>query len=182
VAGSSGNGSIQHLALEVFTRATGAKILHLPFDGGGPLQQAFGRGVLDVMLETGSNVTGHVQAGTLRPLAVMGRERLSSLSAVPTFGEAGINGLEVSAWFGLLAPKGTPDDVSARIATATLAALERPDVRSALASIGGLITPMGPDVFKRFIAEESDRWRGVIASSGMVQLGTSPGQSLRTPQ
>ncbi len=111
----------------------------------------------------------------------MGRERLSNLPAVPTLAEAGISGLEVSAWFGLLAPAGTPEDVAIRITAATLAALEQPDVRSVLASIGGVITPMGPDVFKRFIAEENDRWRGVIAASGMTQLGTSPGQSLRTP-
>jgi tripartite-type tricarboxylate transporter receptor subunit TctC len=71
VGGSSGNGSIQHLALETFSRATGARILHIPFAGGGPLQEAFERGVLGVLLETGSNVVKHVQAGTLRPLAMM---------------------------------------------------------------------------------------------------------------
>jgi tripartite-type tricarboxylate transporter receptor subunit TctC len=80
VAGSSGNGSIQHLALETFSRTTGAKILHIPFAGGGPLQEAFERGALGVLLETGSNIVKHVQAGTLRPLAVMARERLSNAS------------------------------------------------------------------------------------------------------
>ena len=182
VAGSSGNGSIQHLALEIFSRTAGIKMLHIPFAGGGPLQEAFERGALGVLLETGSNIVKHVQAGTLRPLAVMARERLSTLPAVPTLAEAGIGGLEVSAWFGLLAPVRTPGDISARITEATLAALERPDVRAALASIGGLITPMEADTFKRFIADENERWGRVIGTSGLVPLGTSPVRSIGTPQ
>jgi tripartite-type tricarboxylate transporter receptor subunit TctC len=181
VAGSSGNGSIQHLALETFSRATGAKILHIPFAGGGPLQEAFERGALSVLLETGSNIVKHVQAGTLRPLAVMARDRLSTLPDVPTLAEASIAGLEVSAWFGLLAPVRTPDDMAARISAATLAALELPDVRAALAAIGGLVTPMGADVFKRFIADENERWRGVISEAGLLPLGTSPVGRIGTP-
>jgi tripartite-type tricarboxylate transporter receptor subunit TctC len=182
VAGSSGNGSIQHLAIETFSRATGVKILHIPFAGGGPLQEAFERGALSVLLETGSNIVKHVQAGTLRPLAVMARQRLSTLPDVPTLAESGIDGLEVSAWFGLLAPVRTPDDVSARITAATLAALERPEVRAALAAIGGLVTPMGADLFKRFIADENERWRRVIAESGLVPIGTTPIGRIGTPQ
>jgi tripartite-type tricarboxylate transporter receptor subunit TctC len=182
VAGSSGNGSIQHLALETFSRTTGAKILHIPFAGGGPLQQAFERGALAVLLETGSNVVKHVEAGTLRPLAVMARERLSTLPAVPTLAEAGIGGLEVSAWFGLLTPSRTPDDISARITEATLAALELPDVRTALAAIGGLTTPMGADAFKRFIADENERWRRVVGAAGLDPLGTGPIRNIGTPQ
>lgn len=182
VAGTSGNGSIQHLALESFTRATGARILHIPFAGGGPMQEAFGRGALDVLMETGSNVMKHVEAGTLRPLAVMGRARLSTLPAVPTLAEAGIDGLDVSAWFGLLAPAATPAEMSARVAAATMAALELPDVRAALAAIGGLITPIGTDAFKRFIEDENERWRRVIGASGMIPLGTGSVPSIGTPQ
>jgi tripartite-type tricarboxylate transporter receptor subunit TctC len=182
VAGSSGSGSIQHLAIEMFSRATGAKILHIPFAGGGPLQEAFQRGALGVLLETGSNIVKHVQAGTLRPLAVMARERLSTLPAVPTLAEAGIDGLEVSAWFGLLAPARTPDEVSVRITNATLAALALPDVRAALAAIGGLVTPMDAGVFKRFIAGENERWGRVITESGLVPIGTSPVGRIGTPQ
>jgi tripartite-type tricarboxylate transporter receptor subunit TctC len=181
VAGSSGNGSIQHLAIETFSRTTGAKILHIPFAGGGPLQAAFERGALSVLLETGSNIVKHVQAGTLRPLAVMARERLSTLPDVPTLAEAGIDGLEVSAWFGLLAPVRTPDDMSARITAATLAALELPDVRAALTAIGGLVTPMGADVFKRFIADENERWGRVIAAAGLLPIGTGPIGRIGTP-
>jgi tripartite-type tricarboxylate transporter receptor subunit TctC len=182
VAGSSGNGSIQHLALETFSRSTSAKILHIPFAGGGPLQEAFERGVIDVLFETGSNISKHVKAGTLRPLAVMAGQRLSTHPEVPTLAEAGITGLEVSAWFGLLTPARTPDEMSVRISKATLAALELADVRAALANIGGLTTPMGADAFKRFIADENERWSRVISTSGLIPIGTSPVRSLGTPQ
>lgn len=182
-AGSSGNGSIQHLALELFSRTTGARILHFPFAGGGPLQQAFERGTLDVLLETGSNVVRHVQAGTLRPLAVMGRERLSMLPQVPTLAETGIGGLDVSAWFGLLAPGGTPADIAARLTAATLGALGQADVRAALAAIGGLASPLSADAFRRFIVAESERWGRVINVSGVAPIGTTPiRRGIGTPQ
>jgi tripartite-type tricarboxylate transporter receptor subunit TctC len=135
-----------------------------------------------VLLETGSNIVMHFQAGTLRPLAVMARQRLSTLPDVPTLAESGIDGLEVSAWFGLLAPVRTPDAMSVRITAATLAALERPEVRDALTAIGGLVTPMGADVFKGFIADENERWRRVIAESGLVPIGTTPIGRIGTPQ
>ena len=90
VVGSSGNGSIQHLAYEIFSRVHDVKFIHIPFAGGGPLQQAFERGALDVLFETGSNIVNHVKAGTLRALAVMARERLSILPDVPTVAEAGL--------------------------------------------------------------------------------------------
>src|SRR5262249_54448116 len=104
VVGSSGNGSIQHLAAEMFSQATKIQMVHIPFAGGGPLQQAFERGAIDVLMETGSNIVKHVQAGTLRPLGVMAHERLSILPGVSTLSEQGMPGLEVAAWFGLLAP------------------------------------------------------------------------------
>ncbi len=111
----------------------------------------------------------------------MARERLSTLPDVPTLAEAGIDGLDVSAWFGLLAPARTPDDMSTRISAATLAALEQPEVRAALAAIGGLVTPMGAEVFKRFIADENERWGRVIAASGLVPIGTNPIGRMGTP-
>jgi tripartite-type tricarboxylate transporter receptor subunit TctC len=182
VAGSSGNGSIQHLACEIFSRAAGFKLVHIPFAGGGPLQQAFERGALELLLETGSNIVKHVQAGTLKPLAIMGRERLAILPDVPTLAEAGIPGLEVSAWFGLLAPAQTPAEMCARLTAATLVALDVPDVRAALTAIGGLAMPMDAEAFRHHIAAENDRWRLVIGASGLVPIGTDPLRSIGTPR
>jgi tripartite-type tricarboxylate transporter receptor subunit TctC len=183
VVGSSGNGSIQHLAYETFSRANDVKFIHIPFAGGGPLQQAFERGALDVLFETGSNIVRHVEAGTLRPLAVMAGERLSILPDVPTVAEAGLGALDVSAWFGLLAPTQTPDAVAKHIADATLRSLELPQVRSALNAIGGIVAPMPSDRFKAFIAEENKRWARVIREAGPPQQGGGgSARSLGTPQ
>lgn len=182
ILGSSGNGSIQHLAGEIFCRTAGIETVHIPFAGGGPLQQAFERGALDLLLETGSNVVKHVRAGTLCAVAVMGQERIGMLPDVPTLAEAGMPGLEVSAWFGLLAPTRTPAEVCGRISGATLAALAREDVRSALAAIGGLAAPMPPADFARFIATENERWGRVIREAGVSPLGTGSGGTIGTPQ
>jgi tripartite-type tricarboxylate transporter receptor subunit TctC len=182
VVGSSGNGSIQHLASEIFSRANDVKFIHIPFAGGGPLQQAFERGALDVLFETGSNIVNHVKAGTLRALAVMARERLSILPDVPTVAEVGLSALDVSAWFGLLAPVQTPDEIATRITDATLLSLALPQVRSALNAIGGIAAPMPADRFKRFIAEENERWGRVIRDAGPQQPGTGTSRSLGTPQ
>jgi tripartite-type tricarboxylate transporter receptor subunit TctC len=181
VVGSSGNGSIQHLASEIFGRTADIRMVHIPFAGGGPLQQAFERGAIDVLLETGSNIVKHVHAGTLRPLAVMARERLAILPDVPTLAEEGTHDLEVAAWFGLLAPARTPELVKRLVAAATLDALERPDVRAALAEIGGIVNPKGPDAFRTFIAQENDRWGRIIRDSGVKPLGTG-NRSIGTPQ
>ncbi len=181
VVGSSGNGSIQHLAAEIFGRVADIRMVHIPFAGGGPLQQAFERGAIDVLLETGSNIVKHVHAGTLRPLAVMARERLAILPDVPTLAEEGTQDLEVAAWFGLLAPSRTPDLMKRLIAAATLDALARPDVRAALADIGGLVNPLGPEQFGAFIAQENDRWGRIIRDSGVKPLGTGS-RSIGTPQ
>jgi tripartite-type tricarboxylate transporter receptor subunit TctC len=182
VVGSSGNGSIQHLAYETFCRANGLKMIHLPFAGGGPLQQAFERGAIDALFETGSNIVKHVAAGTLRPLGVMARERLSILPDVPTMAETGLNHLDVSAWFGLLAPVRTPDDVAARLTEATLKSLALPQVREALNAIGGLPAPMGAEQFRSFIAAENERWGGIIRSSTVEPPGSGASRSLGTPQ
>jgi tripartite-type tricarboxylate transporter receptor subunit TctC len=182
VVGSSGNGSIQHLAYETFCRANGLKMVHIPFAGGGPLQQAFERGALDVLFETGSNIVSHVRAGKLRPLAVMGRERLSILPEVPTITEAGLSGLDVSAWFGLLAPARTPDDVAERITEATIKSLELPQVREALNAIGGLPASMRGDAFRRFITAEDERWGSIIRASSAEAAGSGASRSLGTPQ
>jgi tripartite-type tricarboxylate transporter receptor subunit TctC len=181
VVASSGNGSIQHLASEIFSRAAGIRMIQIPFAGGGPLQQAFERGAIDVLLETGSNIVRHVQAGTLRALAVMAPERLPLLPAVPTLAEAGTTGLDVAAWFGLLAPVRTPDDIVRRIGAATLDALAQPEVRTALKAIGGIPKPMAADAFAAFIARENERWGKVIRDAGVTPLGTGT-RSIGTPQ
>jgi tripartite-type tricarboxylate transporter receptor subunit TctC len=107
--------------------------------------------------------------------------RLPLLPAVPTLAEAGMAGLDVAAWFGLLAPVRTPDDIIRRIGTATLDALAQPEVRTALEAIGGIPKPMAADAFAAFIARENERWGKAIRDVGVTPLGTST-RSIGTPQ
>lgn len=182
VVGSSGNGSIQHLAAELFCRETGIETVHIPFAGGGPLQQAFERGAVDLMLETGSNVVKHLRQGTLTAVAVLSRQRLAIVPEVPTLAEAGFAPLDVAAWFGLLAPGKTPPETIERLAKATLEALASPAVRAAYEAIGGLPKPLGPQAFARHIAAENRRWADLIRDAGLSVRGAGSTGTIGTPQ
>jgi len=182
VIGSSGNGSVQHLAGEAFKRTFGLQMLHLPFAGGGPVQEALTKGALDVLCETGSNVVRHVREGRLVALAVMSKQRLATLPDVPTFAELGEGALDVSAWFGLLVPAATPDATQETLSGAVLAVLEEPTVKKALLDIGGLPSPLGRQAFKDFIAAEYARWRKFIHEAGLRPTGTDAGASIGTPR
>ncbi len=167
VVGSSGNGSVQHLASELYRHQMGITMLHVPFAGGGPLQQALLRGDLQVLFETGSNSVAHVKAGRLRALAVMWPDRLATLPDVPTLSELGHKGLDVSAWFGLLTPTAVPEATAAQITAAARASLARPEVRQALSDIGGLPGEEGPDEFVALIAAENARWGRIVREAGI---------------
>jgi tripartite-type tricarboxylate transporter receptor subunit TctC len=182
VVGSSGNGSVQHLAGEAFKRKFGLHTLHLPFAGGGPVQEALTKGALDVLCETGSNVVRHIREGRLAALAVMSKQRLATLPDTPTFAELGYDGLEVSAWFGLLVPAATPQPLQDTLATAVLSVLEDATVQKALTDIGGLPAPLAPKPFGEFIAAEHARWGKFIQDAGLKPTGTDAGASIGTPR
>lgn len=182
VIGSSGNGSVQHLAGEAFKRTYGVQLLHLPFAGGGPVQEALSRGALDVLCETGSNVVRHIREGRLVGLAVMSKQRLATLPDVPTLAELGEPSLDVSAWFGLLVPAATPRNVQEKISTTVLAILEEPGVKQALLEIGGLPLPLGRQAFADFIAAEHVRWGKFIKDAGLRPTGTDASNGIGTPR
>jgi tripartite-type tricarboxylate transporter receptor subunit TctC len=182
VVGSSGNGSVQHLAGEALKKTYGLQTLHLPFAGGGPVQEALTKGALDVLCETGSNVVRHIREGRLAGIAVMSKQRLATLPDVPTFAELGEPALDVSAWFGLLVPAATPQAMQDKLATAVLEVLELAQVKKALLDIGGLPSPLGPAPFKAYIAAEYTRWGNFIKEAGLKPTGTEAGSSIGTPR
>ncbi len=182
IVGSSGNGSIQHLSGELFKRTFGIETLHLPFLGGGPVQEALVKGVLDVLCETGSNVVKHIAEGRLTALAVMGKHRLVVMPDVPTFAELGKPELDVSAWFGLLAPSGTTEAELGQIEAAVLRALSNDDVQAALKAIGGIPAPLNRGEFTSFIASEHKRWGEVIRLGGLNSTGSPTTRGVGTPQ
>ena len=175
VVGSSGNGSIQHLAGEAMKRAYQMKTLHVPFAGGGPVQEALVKGAIDVLCETGSNVVKHIAERRLVGLGVMSDERLSIAPDVPTFAELGRPDLNISAWFGLVAPAATPDDVQKKLSEAVVAVVGRDDVRAALLKIGGQPSPLDQAGFRAHIASEYERWGTVIHEAGIKPIGTERG-------
>jgi tripartite-type tricarboxylate transporter receptor subunit TctC len=182
VIGSSGNGSVQHLSGEAFKRAYGLEMLHLPFAGGGPLQEALEKGALDVLCETGSNVVRHIREARLRGLAVMAKQRLATLPDVPTFTELGEPELDIAAWFGLLVPAATPVAMQERLAKAVLEILAEENVKKALLDIGGLPTALGPVAFQNLIADEYNRWGKFIQEAGLKSTRNDGGLGLGTPR
>jgi tripartite-type tricarboxylate transporter receptor subunit TctC len=163
--GSGGVGSSQHLAGSMFKHLTGADVLHIPYKGSGPAVSDLMAGQVDMMLDTGS--LAQVQAGALRALAVASRQRLPALPDVPTFAEAGVSGMYASAWYGIVAPAGTPDDVVRRLNKEVNAVVADPDMKQRMEAMGALV-PDGqtPEAFGAFMRSEIDRYADIVKMSG----------------
>ena len=126
---SAGSGSTQHLAGELFKLQTRTDILHVPYKGSAPSLTALIAGDVDLIFINVPAVLPHIKSGRLRPLAAAGARRSDLLPDVPTLKEAGINGVEVSVWYGVLAPAGTPREIVATLAAAITRAARSPDIR-----------------------------------------------------
>ena len=167
--GSAGNGSVAHLALELFMQTAKVKLLHVPYKGAGPaLQDALG-GQIDGIFSNPPTVISHVQAGRLRALGVAGKKRLAALADVPTFAEASLSGFEASAWFGLLAPAGTPEPVIGRLNAALVKILGNAEFQQRFAATGAEIAASTPQDFDRLIRSERLKW-GAIISAANIRL------------
>ena len=132
--GIPGVGSTGNLAGLSFQKATGTTFQFVPYRGDGPAVQDMMAGQIDMMIEPSSNFTAQVKAGTIRAIAVPSKTRMTSLPEVPTTDEAGLPGFYASIWFGMWAPKGTPQDVLDKIHAATVAALKNASVKDKLNS------------------------------------------------
>lgn len=164
--GSIGNGSSQHLAGTQFEQLAGVKLTHVPYRAVPPIIVDMGAGRLDASFQLVPNVVEQVRAGTLRALAVATPARLPALPAVPTMAEAGVPGFETAGWFGVVAPRGTPEAIVQRLAKEIGAVLASTEVRERFAAIGAEPMPRGPDAFRAFIAAEVPRWREIVRASG----------------
>jgi tripartite-type tricarboxylate transporter receptor subunit TctC len=165
-AGSAGNGSTPHLALELLRSLARVDITHVPYRGVGPAMTALLAGEIQMMFDTAPLIMPHLRSGAARPLGVTSEQRMAVLPEVPTIAEADVPGYVSSSWFGLVAPAGTPAPVLARIAEAAAAALRQPDVVARFADQGGELGGMGPEEFARFILAEREKWTAVVRASG----------------
>jgi tripartite-type tricarboxylate transporter receptor subunit TctC len=158
--GSAGTGTSQHLAGELFKQLTGIEMTHVPYKGAGPAVADLIGGQIPLMFADISASLGHIRAGKLRALGVTTRERTPLLD-VPTVIEQGVADFDVNAWFGLMAPAGTPRDAVARLSAESAKALNLSATRERLQSLGLNPAPNTPEEFARFIRGELERWAKV---------------------
>ena len=163
---SGSTGSAGHLAGELFNLETGAKMVHVPFKGAAPATQALLAGDTQLMFDNLSNAMPHVRAGKLRALAVTTAQRSKLAPDLPTMTEAGLTEFDISTWFGLFAPAGTPRDIIAKWNAEVVKILEAPAMRERLAAQGAEAAPMSPDRFAAFVASEARKYARIVKLSG----------------
>jgi tripartite-type tricarboxylate transporter receptor subunit TctC len=166
--GTIGAGSLAHLAMSQIGNEFKATFTHVPYKGGGPLINDAIAGHVPLAIASIALFSPHIQAASLRPLAVTSGARASQLPDVPTIAELGLAGFDAESWWGLLAPAGTPPDVIARMYAATAKALQDPRVKQGLTEQGVDYVLSSPEEFGKFIDGEVARWAKVIKANNIV--------------
>lgn len=167
--GSAGNGSPQHLGVEMFKVATGARLTHVPYKGSGPAVTDLIGGQIQLMFSDIPPALPHVKAGKLRAVAVTSLRRQVALPEVPTVAEsgaAGTKGFEAVAWQSVVAPAGTPRELVRKYADALQKVMNRADLRARLEKDGFEPGTMGPEALAAYIRSETERWGKVVKASG----------------
>jgi tripartite-type tricarboxylate transporter receptor subunit TctC len=160
---SAGTGSLTHLTSELFNAAAGIKVRHVPYKGAGPAMTDVAGGQAQMMfgLEVGAGAL--MQAGRLIPLAASGKKRIADLPNVPTLDEAGVHGVDVDSWYGILAPAGTPPAVVAKLEQAI--ALSVKDIGGKLDAVGILPQMIGSQAFAKRLDEQVEMWKKAVQTS-----------------
>ncbi len=164
---SPGIGTTVHLAGDQFARLAGIKLVHVPYKGTAAAAQDLAGGAVDMMSISLGPVTPFVQSGAVRVLAAAAPKRIAGLPDVPTSAEAGLPGYEMSTWFGLFAPRGTPSDVIEAWSAAITRLLDDPAAQRRLAENSVEPLRMGPADFARFIATDAEKWHRIVDESGI---------------
>ncbi|MNT27497.1 Tripartite tricarboxylate transporter family receptor [compost metagenome] len=165
--GSTGSGSSNHLSMELFLELTGTKMTHIPYKGSAPAVSALLAGDIDVLFDNLPNVYPNLIAGKLTGLAATGAKRAPLLPNVPTVVEAGVPGYEVTVWFGMQAPAGTPTDVVKKVNAGMTDMLRDKDVIDRFGKQGVEIVASSPAEFKALVNAEVQKWTGVIDRAGI---------------
>ena len=168
--GSVGIGSSQHLAGEYFSQLTGAKLTHIPYKNIGQYQPDLMAGVVQLGFQWYPNVSSAIQAKGAKALAVAGANRLDALPDTPTTKEAGLPDYVVSGWFALLAPKGTPAPIVAKLNSEVKAAIADPELRARFQQQGAEPIYLPPDQAKKFLADEIVKYHDIITKAGIPQI------------
>ncbi|MFD1711727.1 Bug family tripartite tricarboxylate transporter substrate binding protein [Ottowia flava] len=163
---SSGSGTSIHMAGEMFKVRTGLKTQHIPYKGSAPAVTDLIGNQVQFMFDNMPASWPHVQAGKLKALAVTTKTRSPSAPDLPTMEESGVKPFDVSSWFGLIAPKGTPKDIVDKLNKAMNAAFDKPEVKEAYAKLGAVAEKNTPQDFSKFIAAEVKNWAPIVKASG----------------
>ncbi len=162
---SGGTGTIQFMAGELFRQGWNIDMLHVPFKSGGPAITATLGGQVDMMFANVSSTLPLVKGEQLKALTITSRKRNALLPDVPTLAESGLPEYEAYEWNGILAPKGTPDDIAAKLETSIQEVMKEPAVKEKFSSLGVDIVASSQADFKKFLAAEFSKWADVVRKS-----------------
>jgi tripartite-type tricarboxylate transporter receptor subunit TctC len=165
--GSGGSGTSNHLAGELFNILAGTNLTHVPYKGVNLAMQDVMAGRIDLVVIGVPAAAPHVKAGKLHALAVIAPQRLPALPDVPTVAEAGLPGFEVTTWYGILAPAGTPRPIIARLNAELVKAMHSPEMKERLAGIGTEPVTNTPEEFAAYIHAEIAKWGDVIRKANL---------------
>lgn len=165
---SGGVGNATHLAVELFKSMAGIDIVHLPYQGAGPAMVALIAGESQMAIANLTAALPHITGGKLVALAVTGSKRSDLLPQMPTVSESGVTGYEVTAWFGVVAPKGVTKNVISRLNTSIVKGLASPRIRTLLEKEGSESVGSSPGAFAAFIKSETTKWTRVIEKAGVT--------------
>ncbi|MFJ5382017.1 Bug family tripartite tricarboxylate transporter substrate binding protein [Cupriavidus sp. CER94] len=160
--GSSGNGTSQHLAAELFANMAGLRMTHVPYKGSSQAVQALLGNQVDLVFENSVAAMPMIQSGKFRALATTGAKRAAELPDVPTMAESGLNGYEIVSWQAIFAPAGTPRPIVDKLSTEIGKIIRQPDVRARLASMGVEPSGAGPTELGNFQKSEVAKWANLI--------------------
>lgn len=163
---TSGNGTVAHLATELFQKAAGVKLTHVPYKGASQgINDVIG-GQVQVYVSSIPTLIGHIKSGKMRALAVTSAKRVDDLPQTPTIAESGYKGFEAVTWFGVLGPANLPKDITARLNAEVNKALQGPELRKKLGDQGADVAGSTPEQFGQLLREDIVRWGKVVKDSG----------------
>jgi tripartite-type tricarboxylate transporter receptor subunit TctC len=163
---SSGPGTPYHMAGELFKAMAGVDIVHIPYKGSSGARTDILGGQVQMMFDAVPTMSEHAKTGRVKALGTSGKARSAVLPNIPTIDEAGVTGYEAVIWLGLMAPKGTPPALVARLNSEITKIQNRPEVRQEWGSQGALPMPMTPEEFGRYLNEDIVKWERIVKISG----------------
>jgi tripartite-type tricarboxylate transporter receptor subunit TctC len=166
---SAGSGTPHHIAGEMFKQLAGVELVHVPYKGTGPAINDLLAGQVSFMSVELLAALPHVRAGKLKALGVATATRAEAAPEIPTVAEAGLPGFEVTSWYGVFAPAGSPPAALQRISAEIAKGVREPDFRERLANLGAAPVGSTPEAFEKFLKAENLRWAGAVKASGARQ-------------